>query len=210
MIRILIADDHAVVRRGLKDILGDTLDMVIVAEAASGAEALRAVVANECDVILLDIALPDLNGLEVLKQIRQTQPNVRVLILSAHPEAQYAERALRSGAAGYLTKDRAPEELIEAIRKAHGGGKYVSETFAESLAALLSDEAGHLPHESLSDREYEVLRLLAKGKTVMEIAAQLRLSDKTISTYRARILEKLNLKNTAEIVRYALQQGLVE
>ena len=210
MIRILIADDHAVVRRGLKDIIAETSDMALVAEADSGTEALRAIATHECDVIVLDIALSDINGLEVLKQIRQTHPNARVLILSVYPEAKYAERAMRSGAAGYLTKDRAPEELLEAIRKAHSGGKYVSETFAETLATLLSGEAERLPHESLSDREYEAMCLLAKGLALTEIAAQLGLSDKTISSYRARILEKLNLKNTTEIVRYALQHKLVE
>ncbi len=208
MIRVLIVDDHAVVRRGLREIVAEAPEMAVADEAASGAEALRLVRDADYDVVLLDLALPDLNGLDVLRQIRAERPAVRVLILSVHPEEQYAVRALRSGAAGYLTKDSAPGELVEAIRQAAAGSRYVSRPLAERLAALLAGEAPPDPLAALSDREFQVLRMLGAGRTVGEIAAALSLSDKTISTYRGRLLLKLRLSTTAELIRYAIEHDL--
>jgi two-component system invasion response regulator UvrY len=210
MIRVFVADDHAVVRRGVLQILEDVPDIVVAGEAGSGRETLRGVQAADPDVLLLDIAMPEGGGLEVLAQVRSLRPELRVLFLSMYPEKQYAIRALRAGAAGYLTKESAPEELVAAIRKAAQGGTYVSQSLAEKLAGEVKGEAPKEPHEALSDREYQVVRLLAAGKTVGEIAAELSLSIKTVSTYRARILEKLGLKSTAEIIRYAFEQGLHE
>ena len=210
MIRVLIADDHPVVRRGLLQILTEAPDMVAAGEASTGREVLQAVRENDYDVVLLDIALPDISGLEVLKQLRTVKPELPVLILSMYPEKQYAVRTLKAGAAGYLTKESAPEELVAAIRKVSRGGKYITPSLAEKLAARLSDEAEKEPYETLSDREYQVMCLLASGKTITEIATELSLGVTTVSTYRARLLEKLGLKTTAEIVRYALERGLVE
>jgi two-component system invasion response regulator UvrY len=209
MIHILIADDHAVVRRGVLQILAEAPEMV-ADEASTGRDVLQAVRQDDFDVVLLDIALPDVSGLEVLKQLRSFKPDLQVLILSMYPEKQYAVRALKAGAAGYLTKESAPNELIAAIRQVSQGRKYVSQSLAEALAAELGGEIEKEPHENLSDREYQVMCLLAAGKTVSEIAAELSLSTKTVSTYRLRILEKLNLRNTAQIIRYALKRGLVE
>jgi DNA-binding NarL/FixJ family response regulator len=209
MIRVLVADDHAVVRRGVLQILGECPDVVAAGEASSGRETLQAVRKSDYDVLLLDIAMPEGGGLEVLKQLRSLKPGLRVLILSVYAEKQYALRALRAGAAGYLTKDSAPEELIAAVRLVARGGKYVTRSLAEQLADELRGEGVREPHETLSDREFQVMRLLAAGKTVGEIAADLSLSVKTVSTYRARILEKLGLKSTAEIMRYSLEHGLV-
>ena len=210
MIRVLVADDHAVVRRGVLQILEETPDMVAAGEANTGREVLRQVQQHPCDVVVLDIAMPDGSGLEALKQLQTLQPDLRVLILSMYPEKQYAIRALKAGAAGYLTKESAPDELVAAIRKVAQGGRYITQTLAEKMATELGGEVERLPHETLSDREYQVMCLLAEGKTVSQAAAELSLSVKTISTYRARILEKLGLKNTAEIIRYALQQELVK
>ena len=210
MIRVLVADDHAVVRRGVLQILADAPDIVVAGEASTGREVLQAVWKNNLDVLVLDIAMPDGGGLEVLKQLRTLKPDLRVLILSMYPERQYAVRALKAGAAGYLTKDSAPDELITAIRRAAQGGKYISQSLAEKLAVEVGDEVEKEPHETLSDREYQVTCLLAAGKTVTEIATELSLSAKTVSTYRARTLKKLGLRNTAEIIRYALERGLVE
>jgi len=209
MIRVFVADDHAVVRRGVLQILAEAPDMIAAGEAGTGREVLQAVHKSDYDVVLLDIALPDSNGLEVLKQLRNLKPDLRVLILSVYPEKQYAVRAFKAGAAGYLTKDSAPDELIMAIRKVSQGGKYVTQSLAEELATELWGEGETELYQALSDREYQVMCLLAAGKTVAEIAAALSLSVKTVSTYRARILQKLGLKNTAEIVRYALTRGLV-
>jgi len=210
MIRVLVADDHAIVRRGMAQILEEVPDMVVAGEASTGREVLRMVGEGEYNVVMLDIAMPEGGGLETLKQLRSLKPELPVLILSMYPERQYAVRTLRAGAAGYLTKESAPDELIAAIRRVVQGGRYVSQSLAEELAAALGSEAERLPHESLSDREYQVMRLLATGKTVTEIANELSLSAKTVSTYRARILVKLNLRNTAEIIRYALEHGLGE
>lgn len=208
MIRVLLADDHAVVRRGLKQILAETEDIRTEGEVDSGAGVLRAVRQKKYDMVLLDITLPDQNGLEVLGQLRAAHPNLPVLMLSVHPEEQYAIRALKVGAAGYLTKDSAPEEMVAAIRKVYRGGKYVSAALAERLAGLLGSQAG-APHESLSEREFQVMLLLANGKSVSEIADRLALSAKTVSTYRARLIEKLGVKSIAELVRYVMEQGLI-
>ena len=210
MIRVLVADDHAVVRRGLLQILEEVPDIVVAGEASTGRQVLQVVQRERYDVLVLDIAMPDGGGLEVLKQLRTLRPEVRVLILSIYPEKQYAVRALKAGAAGYLTKESAPDELIAAIRQVSGGGKYFTHSLAEKLAVELGGEAEKEPHEILSDREYQVMCLLAAGKTVTDIATELSLSAKTVSTYRARILEKLNLQSTAEIIRYAFERGLVE
>jgi len=207
---ILVADDHPVVRRGLRQILSVTPDMVIAGEAGSGQEVLGKIRKNHYDVVLLDIALPDMSGLEVLKQLKSVRPELNVLVLSIHPEEQYALRVLRAGACGYLTKDIAPEELIIAIRKASLGKKYVSPSLAEKLAADLGAEVGKLPHQTLSDREYQVMCMIASGKAVKEIAAQMFLSPKTISTYRSRILEKMNLKSNVELIHYAIHNQLVD
>jgi DNA-binding NarL/FixJ family response regulator len=209
MIRVLVADDHAVVRRGLLQILEEAPAIVVAGEASTGRQVLQAVQKHDYDVLVLDMAMPEGGGLEVLRQLQSLKPDLPVLILSVYPERQYALRTLKAGAAGYLTKESAPEELIAAIRKVAQGKKYVTQSLAEKLAAALGDESEE-PHKALSDREYQAMCLLAAGKTVTEIATELSLSVKTISTYRARILDKLNLKNTAEIIRYALERGLVE
>ena len=210
MLRILIADDHPVFRRGLKQIIQETSDMVVVDEAADGREALRKAATGDYDVLLLDITLPFTNGVEVLSRLQNERPALPVLMLSMHPEEQYAVRALRAGASGYLTKESAPEELVAAIRKVSTGGKYVSASLAEHLACIVQNDGDALPHETLSQREYQVMCMIASGQTVSEAARELSLSVKTISTYRARILEKLNVKNNAELIRYATMNELVE
>ena len=210
MTRILVADDHAVVRRGVLQILDEAPESFVIDEASSGGEVLRVAREQDYDLILLDIALPDINGMEVLNHLQDEHPNVAVLMLSMYPEKQYASRALKAGASGYLTKDSAPGELLRAVGRILAGGKYVTESLAEELVAELSGEGGGEPHEKLSDREYQVMLLLAQGKTVSDIARELSLSVKTISTYRARILEKLELESTAEIIRYAFRHGLAQ
>ena len=210
MIRVLVADDHAVVRRGVIQILDDAPDLTVAGQANSGHEVLHMVRTGAYDVLLLDVALPDLNGIEVLKQAREVRPELRILMLSMYPEEQYALRSLRAGASGYLTKESAPDDLVAAIRKVAGGGNYVSPALAERLASRVKREEERPLHERLSDREYQVMVALSSGRTVSEIAADISLSVKSISTYRSRILEKLELKNTAEIVRYALEHRLGE
>jgi DNA-binding NarL/FixJ family response regulator len=210
MLRILIADDHPLVRRGLREIIAETPDMVVADEAADGREALSKAATGDYDVVLLDITMPFNSGVDVLSQLRNERPTLPVLMLSMHPEEQYAVRALRAGASGYVTKESAPEELVAAIRKVSGGGKYVSASLAERLASIVQGDGEALPHETLSRRESQVMCLIASGKTVSEVARELALSVKTISTYRARILEKLNLRNNAELMRYAIKNQLVE
>lgn len=210
MIRVLVADDHAVVRRGVLQILDEAPDMVAAGEASTGRQVLREVHKRDYDVLVLDIAMPDGNGLEVLRQLQTLEPKLCVLILSMYPEKQYAVRALKAGAAGYLTKESAPDELVVAIRRVAQGGKYITQSLTEELVAELAGKAEKLLHEILSDREYQVMTLLSTGKSVTDIATELSLSVKTISTYRARILDKLNLRNTAEIIHYAFKHGLVE
>jgi DNA-binding NarL/FixJ family response regulator len=209
MIRLCIADDHPVVRAGLRQIIEDEPGMEVVGEAADGNQLLATIGRMPADVLLLDVSMPGPGFLEVLKALKQAQPRLPVLVLSVHPEDQYAVRALRSGAAGYLTKDHSPEELVAAIRKVHRGGKYVSASLAERLAVGLEIGAEGWPHEKLSDREYDVLCQLGSGRTVKEISEQLGLSPKTVSTYRSRILEKMKLAGNADLVRYASQHGLI-
>ena len=210
MLRILIADDHPLFRRGLKQIITEASDMVVADEAADGREALSKAATGDYDVLLLDITMPFKNGVDVLSQLKNERPTLPVLMLSMHPEEQYAVRALRAGASGYLTKESAPEELVAAIRKVSTGGKYVSASLAEHLACIVQNDGEALPHETLSNREHQVMCMIASGQTVSEAARELSLSVKTISTYRARILEKLHLKNNAELMRYATMNELVE
>ena len=210
MIRVLIADDHAVVRQGLKQILGDTPEMLVAGEATNGQEVLDRVRAEAWDVVVLDISMPDRSGLDILKQLRSERPKLPVLVLSMYSEDQYATRVLKAGASGYLTKDSAADELVKAIRKVVSGGRYVSPFLAEKLAFEMGGDSSRLPHETLSDREFQVLRLIAAGKSVKEIGAELSLSVKTVSTYRARLLEKMKLGTTAELMHYAMQNRLID
>ena len=210
MIKILIADDHAIVREGLKQIVAETSDMVVADEASSGHEVLDKVRSNEYTVVVLDISMPGGDGLNILKQIKKEKLKLPVLVLSVHPEEQYAVRVLKAGAAGYLTKESAPGELISAIRRVSTGRKYVSSLLAEKLAFDLQSEGETSLHETLSDREFQVMCMIASGKRVKDIGEELCLSVKTISTYRARILEKMRMKNSAELTHYALKHGLVE
>src|SRR5450830_1047189 len=210
MLRILIADDHPLFRRGLKQIIAETSDLAVADEAADGREALLKARTGDYDVVLLDISMPFKNGLDVLPQLKSERPTLSVLMLSMHPEEQYAVRAVRAGASGYLTKESAPEELVAAIRKVSTGGKYVSASLAERLASIVQRDDEALPPETLSNREHQVMCMIASGQTVSEAARELSLSVKTISTYRARILEKLHMKNNAELIRYATMNELVE
>jgi DNA-binding NarL/FixJ family response regulator len=209
MLKILIADDHAIVRQGLKQIVTETQDMIVAGEASNGQELLNKLKDNDYDVVVLDITMPGRNGIDVLRQLRTERPGLPILMLSIHPEEQYALRALKAGASGYLTKESAPDELVVAIRKVSSGGKYISASLAEKLAFKLEADLEQAPHETLSDREYQVMCMIASGKTVMAIAQELMLSEKTISTYRSRILDKMNLKNNAELTYYAIKNNLV-
>lgn len=210
MLRILIADDHPVFRQGLRQILNEASDMVVTDEVSDGLEVLGRVRVGCCDVVLLDISLPGRNGIDILKQLKKERPKLPVLMLTMHPEEQYAIRALKAGASGYLTKESTPDELITAIRKVSAGGKYVSSSLAETLAYELGRMDEKAPHETLSDREYQIMLLIASGKTVTEIAESLSLSIKTVSTYRSRILEKMRMKNSAELTYYAIKNQLVD
>lgn len=210
MIRALIADDHAVVRRGVRQILQETSDMEVAGEAADGPEALERARLGGYDVVVLDITMPGRSGLEVLKDLRLEQPKLPVLVLSMHSEEQFAVRLLKTGAAGFLSKESAPDELVNAIRKVVGGGRYVSPTLAEKLAFEIDSGPDKLIHETLSDREFQVMRMIASGRTLKEIAGELSLSVKTISTYRVRILTKLKLHSNAELIHYAITNQLVE
>jgi two-component system invasion response regulator UvrY len=210
VISILIADDHAILRRGLKEILADELDGAILEEAGNAQEILAQIQSRAWDLVILDITMPGRSGLDMLRDLQQMRPKLPVLVLSMHPENQYAKRVLRAGAAGYMNKETAPKELVKAVRKLLAGGRYVSAALAEKLAADLSADAGRLPHERLSDREFEVLRMIASGKTASQIAEELHLSVTTVSTYRARILEKMGMTNNAELMRYAIDNRLVD
>lgn len=208
--KILIADDHPVVRRGLRQLIEEHEDLSVVGEAGDAEGLLALLAQQDPDVVILDLTMPGRHGLDVLKDIRHERPRLPVLILSMHPEEHFAVRVLRAGAAGYLTKSAAPEELVGAIRKVTSGGKYVSATLAEQLAQFLERDSDGQPHERLTDREYQIMELIASGKRVSEIAELLTLSVKTVSTHRARILEKMGLRNNAELTHYAIRNRLVD
>jgi DNA-binding NarL/FixJ family response regulator len=210
MIRILIVDDHPIVRAGLRRIAEDDRGIVVTAEAPSGDDALVALRNHVADVVLLDVSMPGSPFMETLRRLRESHPTVRILVLSAHPEDQWAVRALRGGASGYLTKDHSPEQLLDAIRRVHRGGRYVSPTLAERLAAQLGQDFVGAPHEQLSDREFDVLRGLGMGRTVKEVAEALGLSPKTVSTYRTRLMEKMGFATNADLVRYSAEHGLIQ
>jgi len=209
VIKVLVADDHAIVRRGLRQILAETPDIMVGGEAANAQEVLDLVRGQHWSVVILDLSLPGSSGLELLADLRKEKPDLRVLVLTVHPEDQYAVRAIRAGAAGFLTKESAPEKLIEAVRKIASGGRYVSAELAETLASALAGESRGAPHERLSDREFEILKMLASGKTVSDVARELTLSVKTVSTHRTRILKKMGMKNNAELTSYAVRTRLV-
>jgi len=208
MIRVLIADDHPIFKEGLKRIVEGVADFTVVGEAASGPEAVDVARRSQPNVVLLDVAMPGRGGIETAQELKRLVPGVHVLMLTVHVEDHFAIRCLREGADGYLTKDAAPQVLVDAVRKVHAGGKYVSPVLAELLALNLDADHGKAPHERLSTRELEIMRLIATGQTVGEIAESLNLSVKTVSTYRTRILEKMNLKNNAEIMLYAIHQEI--
>ena len=210
MVRVLLVDDHQVVRRGLRQIVAEEPGYSVVGEAATAAEMFAWLGRNVCDLVLLDISLPGRSGLDALKEVKQVRPTLPVLILSTHPEDQYAVACLRAGASGYVTKDAAPELLVRAIRKAVTGGRYVSPELAERLAEELSTPADGPPHERLSERELEVLRQIGSGKTVGEISRDLCLSVKTVSTYRTRLLEKMGMRTNAQLTAYAVRHGLTD
>ncbi len=210
MIRVMIVDDHPIVRKGLRSELSGLPDIKVVAEAATGDEALAKARSEKPDIILLDISLPGKSGLEILQLLKNEMPRVRILVLSAYPEKQYAIRSLKSGALGYLTKESASEELISAIRKVADGRKYVSASLAELLASEINERNGAFPHERLTNREYEILCMLGKGKTLSDIADVLSISLSTVSTHRAHISAKMGLQSTAQIIRYAIEHGLVD
>ena len=210
MIRIMIADDHAIVRQGLARILEKSGEMQIVAEHDNGADALNWLLDNDCDIALLDISMPGMNGIDLLKQLREEKPKLPVLVISIYAEDQYAVRLIKAGASGYLTKGCSPATLMKAVNRIISGSKYISPAVAEMLANEIGDTHEKLPHKILSDREYQILLLLASAKTIAEIADTLALSGKTISTYRNRILLKMHLRNNAELMRYAVDNHLVQ
>jgi DNA-binding NarL/FixJ family response regulator len=210
MIRALIVDDHAIVRQGLKRILEEAEGMVVGGEAENGLQALKMIRAEKWDIVLLDISMPEKNGIDTLKQIMSENKSQKVLILSMYSEDQHAVRLMKAGASGYMTKESAPEQLVEAIRLVVAGKKYISATLSELLLLECGSDSGKPLHEILSDREYQVLRLIGSGKTVSEVAKGLSLSVKTVSTYRSHILEKMNLRNNAELTLYVIQNGLTE
>jgi DNA-binding NarL/FixJ family response regulator len=207
---MLIADDHAIVRRGVREILEEAPLGLTVNETGSASETLKAIQDNVYDIVLLDISFPDGSGLDLLSQIHSIRPQARVLLLSMYPEEQYAKRALRLGASGYLTKDSAPSELVIAIQKVAMGGKYITQALAERMADDIGEEALKFPYQTLSNREFEVLKRLGAGKSIQAIAVELSLSPKTISTYRSRLIGKLKLKTTADIIHYVIENHLEE
>ena len=209
MINVLIADDHAVVRRGIRQIISEEPEINVLGEASNSDEIMAQLYDHDWNVIVLDITMPGKNGLDVLIEIKRKRPEIKVLILSMHPEEEIALRALKTGASGYLNKDSVPGELIRAIRKVHGGGKYISSALAESLAFNIEKDAGIPRYELLSEREFQVMCLIASGNTLSQIADELSLSVKTISTYRTRILDKLHMKSNVELTHYAIKHKLV-
>jgi two-component system, NarL family, invasion response regulator UvrY len=210
MIKVIIADDHAMVRRGLRDTVEDEPDIRVVAEAATGRQALDAALRSDWDVLVLDISMPEMNGLEVLEQLRRRKPKIKTLVLSIHPEDEFAVRALQAGAQGYLTKESSSEELVKAVRAVAAGGRYISKSVAEAFATRLVDEGPRPLHEKLSARELRVMCLFADGKSTAEIAQALFLSPKTIATYRARLMDKMGMRTIAEITRYVVEKKLVD
>lgn len=208
--RILIADDHPVVREGLRQILLESLDLAVIDEAGTGQEVLRKIGGNDYDVVLLDISMPGASALDVLKQLKIMRPKMPVLVLSIHPEEQYGLRVLRAGASGYLTKDSAPSELLTAVRKVSLGGKYVSSSLAEKLAFSLENGTEKSLHQTLSDREYEVMIAIASGKTTREISQELSVGIKTVNTYRTRVLRKMQMRNNAELIHYVVENELLQ
>ena len=210
MIRIVVADDHTIVREGLKQVLSAAADLTIVGEAQNGQEVLQRVREENFDVLLLDMSMPGKSGIELIKQVRAEKPRLRIMVLSMHQEPQYAVRAIKAGASGYLTKESASAQLVSAIRKVAGGGAFITEAIAEQLALGAMPQADGPPHGALSDRELQVFRLLVAGKTVSGIAEQLNVSVKTVSTHKARIMQKMNMSNPTELIRYAIRHGLIE
>jgi two-component system, NarL family, invasion response regulator UvrY len=210
MIRVLVADDHTIVREGLKQILAKSGDLEVAGEAANGNDVLKMVREQEWDVLVTDMSMPGRNGIELIRLVKEARPKLPVLVLSMYGEEQYAVRAIRAGASGYLNKESASEQLVAAIRKIAGGGVHVSATVAEALFNSVRGGHGVQPHEQLSDREFQVLRLIAGGKSVSDIAAALNLSPKTVSTHKTRILEKMRMSNQAELIRYAIEHRLVD
>jgi len=205
----LVADDHAVVRRGLRQILSETADILVGGEASNAGEVMSKLESERWDVVMLDINMPGKSGIELVPEIRKLRPETRVLILTVFAEEQYAVRAIRAGAAGFLTKESAPDRLVDAVRKVAAGGRYVTPELAEALASLVAGESVGPPHERLSDREFEIVKMLASGRTVSQVAEDLGLSVKTVSTHRTRILRKMNMKTNAELTHYAVKNGLV-
>jgi two-component system, NarL family, invasion response regulator UvrY len=210
MLRVLITDDHGLIRRGLRQVLQEGLGSVTVGEAENANEALDKIMAEPWDVVVMDITMPGRSGLDILRDIKLARPDLPILILSMHPEAQFAARVLKAGASGFVPKESAPDELIKAVRKVIAGGRYVTQAFAEKMAFDLATRGDKPLHEALSDREFQVLRLIASGKAVSQIAEQLKLSVKTVSTYRSRLLEKLRLQNNAELTHYGIAHRLVD
>ncbi|OGU77852.1 MAG: DNA-binding response regulator [Ignavibacteria bacterium RBG_16_34_14] len=210
MIKVYITDDHSLIREGFKKILSDEKDISIAGDAANAKDAMNFVLNNSLDILILDLNLPDKNGLDLLKELKALKPDLKILILSMHPEDRFAMRVLRAGASGYVTKESAGEELVKAIRKVYNGGKYVSESLAEILALEIQGGGERPIHEILSDREFQVLQMIASGKTLAEISDNLSLAVTTVSTYRARILEKLNLHSNAELIHYAITNKLLD
>lgn len=210
MIRVLLADDHNIVRAGVREILSDTADIEVAGEAVNGHEVMALVREREFDVAVLDMSMPGRSGIDLIRQVKAERPRLKVLVLSAHSEEQYAVRALKAGASGYLTKESVADALVAAIRRVAGGGAYVSPETAERLALGMNQDVAAAPHTLLSDREFEVFRMIAQGRSVTEIAVALALSVKTVSTHKARIMQKMNLANPAELIRYALDHNLLE
>jgi DNA-binding NarL/FixJ family response regulator len=210
MIKILIVDDHAIVREGLSRIIGAENDMMVAGMAKDGTEVIRLMLDNEIDVVVLDISMPGKSGLDLIKDLKQVQPLVKILMLSMYPEERFAMRSIKAGASGYLTKEMAPEEIVSAVRTIYSGRKYITPALADMIAEELQNPSEKVPHELLSDREFEVLCMLAIGKPVVEIASTLSLSESTVSTYRMRILQKMNLKTNSDLIHYGIEHGLVE
>ncbi len=208
MIRILIADDHFIVREGLKQIVSEMSDMLVLDEARDGQEALKKALANDFEIVILDISMPLKSGLDVLKELKEKKPSTNVLVLSVHPEEHYAVRVLKAGASGYLTKESAPDELVMAIRKISQGRKYITVSLAEKLAGEIEKPADAPLHSVLSEREFRVLGMIASGRSIKEISEELFLSIKTVSTYRSRILKKMGFRNNSELIRYCIENGL--